>query len=135
MYCAASTLLVSLTVYARACRRVAMSGKGVCAQTLPVERGRGMGQPGMRAAHARLAAGDWVHIFPEGTRSRDGSAMGPVRAGVGRLVAGCGAADPVVLPIVHEGMQHVMPRGSAVPVPGQQVPPLAYCLILAVYAA
>jgi len=48
-------------------------------QVLPVERGRGMDQPGMRAAERRLAAGDWVHIFPEGTRSRDGQGMGPLR--------------------------------------------------------
>lgn len=90
-------------------------------QVLPVERGRGMQQPGMQAAQARLAAGEWVHIFPEGTRSPDGTTMGPVRAGVGRLVAGCAGDDPVVLPIVHDGMQRVMPRGTSVPVPGQEV--------------
>lgn len=90
-------------------------------QTLPVERGRGMEQAGMLAAQARLAAGEWVHIFPEGTRSPDGSSLGPVRAGVGRLVAGCGSADPVVLPFVHRGMHRVMPRGSSMPVPGQEV--------------
>ena len=44
-------------------------------QTLPVERGRGMDQPGMRAAEQRLNAGEWVHIFPEGTRSADGTSM------------------------------------------------------------
>ena len=57
-------------------------------QVLPVERGAGLAQPGIRAAEARLASGDWVHIFPEGTRSRDGL-MGPMRKGVGRLVASC----------------------------------------------
>lgn len=50
-------------------------------QTLPVERGRGMDQPGMRAAEQRLAAGDWVHIFPEGTRSPDGRSLGKLRCG------------------------------------------------------
>jgi hypothetical protein len=39
---------------------------------------------------------------------------------VGRLVAACEAA-PVVLPIVHTGMERVMPRGSSFPVPGQEV--------------
>ena len=47
-----------------------------------------MDQPGMRAAEARLNAGDWVHVFPEGTRSRDGK-MGPIRRGIGHLVAAC----------------------------------------------
>jgi len=35
------------------------------AEVLPVERGAGLAQPGMRAAEARLAHGDWLHIFPE----------------------------------------------------------------------
>ena len=47
-------------------------------QVLPVERGAGLSQFGMQLARDRLAAGDWVHIFPEGTRSRSGK-MGPVR--------------------------------------------------------
>lgn len=65
------------------CRRLAN-----LPQVLPVERGAGLEQAGMRAAEARLAAGDWVHVFPEGTRSRDGR-MGHARKGVGRLVAAC----------------------------------------------
>jgi monolysocardiolipin acyltransferase len=89
-------------------------------QVLPVERGKGLDQPGMRAAENRLAAGDWVHIFPEGTRSPNGSAMGPLRSGVGRLVAAC-ESPPLVVPIVHAGMEAVMPRGRSLPVPGQQV--------------
>ena len=58
------------------------------AQVLPVERGAGLHQTGMLAAQARLAAGDWVHIFPEGTRSSDGR-MGSMRRGVGHLIASC----------------------------------------------
>ena len=60
-------------------------------QTLPVERGAGLQQAGMQAAEARLDAGDWVHIFPEGTRSRTGL-MGPLRKGIGHLVIGCSSA-------------------------------------------
>ena len=37
---------------------------------LPVQRGGGMRQPGMQAAEQRLRDGEWVHIFPEGTRSQ-----------------------------------------------------------------
>ena len=46
--------------------------------------------------------------------------LGQVRAGVGRLVAAC-EAPPLVLPIMHAGMERVMPRGSSLPVPGQEV--------------
>eukprot|EP00878_Enallax_costatus_P022113 GHUV01023451.1.p1 GENE.GHUV01023451.1~~GHUV01023451.1.p1 ORF type:complete len:305 (+),score=73.43 GHUV01023451.1:232-1146(+) len=84
------------------------------AKVLPVERGAGMFQPGLAAAEDRLRAGDWVHIFPEGTRSRDGK-MGPVRKGVGRLVAACSEADPLIVPFVHSGMEEVLPKGSLLP--------------------
>ncbi|KIZ00923.1 putative lysophosphatidylcholineacyltransferase [Monoraphidium neglectum] len=100
------------------------------AKVLPVERGAGMFQPGLAAAEARLRAGDWVHIFPEGTRSRDGAKIGPARKGVGRLVAACstggdGAAAPprapLVVPFVHSGMQELMPRGALLPRAGKEV--------------
>jgi monolysocardiolipin acyltransferase len=106
------------------------------AKVLPVERGAGMYQPGLAAAEERLRAGDWVHIFPEGTRSRDGAKIGPARKGVGRLVAACveargsgsgsahaaaAALPPLVVPFVHSGMQDVMPRGALVPRAGKAV--------------
>jgi hypothetical protein len=79
-----------------------------------------MFQQGLAAAEARLAAGDWVHIFPEGTRSRDGR-MGPVRKGVGRLVASCADAAPLIVPFVHSGMQEVLPKGSLLPKANKEV--------------
>ncbi|KAJ9526909.1 hypothetical protein QJQ45_017717 [Haematococcus lacustris] len=91
---------------------------------LPVQRGSGMHQPGMQAAEMKLAAGDWVHIFPEGTRSRNPEQLGPVRRGVGRLVAAAaaqGEIPPLVLPFVHSGMQEVAPVGSVLPRTGKQV--------------
>jgi monolysocardiolipin acyltransferase len=95
------------------------------AKVLPVERGAGMHQPGLAAAEERLRAGDWVHIFPEGTRSRDGAKIGPARKGVGRLVAACAEGGvrppPLVVPFVHAGMQDVMPRGALVPRAGKAV--------------
>jgi monolysocardiolipin acyltransferase len=90
------------------------------AKVLPVERGAGMFQQGLAAAEARLAAGDWVHIFPEGTRSRDGK-MGPVRKGVGRLVASCAESQPVIVPFVHSGMEEVLPKGSLLPKANKEV--------------
>ncbi len=75
-----------------------ISGVSV-AQVLPLERGAGMAQVGMRKAEEVLGQGDWVHIFPEGTRSRDGR-IGPARRGVARLITSCqqppiGEARPV----------------------------------------
>ena len=84
------------------------------AKVLPVERGAGVDQPGMRVAASRLAAGDWVHVFPEGTRAREAQRMGPMRKGVGWLVAAC-PTPPLVVPFVHGGMEGVMPKGAALP--------------------
>lgn len=85
---------------------------------------------GMRAAEGKLAAGEWVHIFPEGTRSSDGITMGAIKAGIGHLIASCQDADPLVIPIIHDGMQRVMPRGCKLPVPGQTVCPLSALLVV-----
>lgn len=89
------------------------------AKTLPVERGAGLQQAGMRAAEQRLNAGEWVHIFPEGTRSKTG-ALGPIRKGIGRLVAAC-EVPPMVVPFVHAGIENVMPRGAVLPRVGQHL--------------
>ena len=96
---------------------------------LPVERGAGLDQFGMQLAQSRLAAGEWVHLFPEGTRSRDGR-MQPVRKGVGWLVASAAAAGsppPLVLPFVHSGMEHILPKGAALPKLGELWSPLPAC--------
>ena len=76
-----------------------------------MERGAGLEQAGMRAAEARLAAGDWVHVFPEGTRSRDGR-MGHARKGVGRLVAACRQTPLGTFPPILKIFGLVMPGGQ-----------------------
>src|SRR5712691_994628 len=50
-------------------------------------------------------------LFPEGTRSRDGS-VGPGRAGPGLLIL---AARPRVIPVAIDGMNDVLPIGCYVP--------------------
>jgi 1-acyl-sn-glycerol-3-phosphate acyltransferase len=98
-------------------------------KVLPLQRGAGLQQPGLAAAEARLAAGDWIHLFPEGTRSQTGT-LGRVRPGVGRLYAAAwaqsaertpGAPPPLILPFVHAGMERVNPRGTARLHAGQHV--------------
>lgn len=50
-------------------------------------------------------------VFPEGTRSRDGS-VGPGRPGAGLLIL---ATQPRVIPVAIDGMQEVLPIGRYVP--------------------
>ena len=87
-------------------------------KVLPVARGAGLAQPGMAAAEGRLAAGEWVHVFPEGTRSRDG-ALRPARKGVGRLAVaaarghGAGPHSAALCALGHAGRAAAGRRGAA----------------------
>ncbi|KAK6911590.1 Phospholipid/glycerol acyltransferase [Dillenia turbinata] len=86
-----------------------------CVKVLPVSRGDGIYQKGLDLAISKLNRGGWVHIFPEGTRSRDGGrTMGSAKRGVGRLILDANAT-PIVIPIVHTGMEEIMPIGSSLP--------------------
>ncbi|KAK9084228.1 hypothetical protein Scep_030699 [Stephania cephalantha] len=90
-------------------------------KVLPVSRGDGIYQKGMDLALSKLNSGGWVHIFPEGSRSRDGGkTLGSMKRGVGRLVMD---ADnmPIVVPFVHAGMQEIMPIGANFPRIGKMV--------------
>ncbi|KAG0559386.1 hypothetical protein M758_10G098400 [Ceratodon purpureus] len=84
-------------------------------KVLPLKRGAGLQQEGIDIALSKLRRGDWVHIFPEGSRSRDGGkTIGTVRRGIGRLVTDV-EKTPLVVPFVHTGMQDLMPVGSKFP--------------------
>ncbi|XP_022719430.1 tafazzin [Durio zibethinus] len=90
-------------------------------KVLPVSRGDGIYQKGMDMAISKLNTGGWVHIFPEGSRSRDGGkTVKSSKRGVGRLVLDADTA-PIVLPFVHTGMQDVMPIGANFPRIGNTV--------------
>ncbi|XP_030474497.2 uncharacterized protein LOC115691898 [Syzygium oleosum] len=90
-------------------------------KVLPVSRGEGIYQKGMDMAVSKLNSGGWVHIFPEGSRSRDGGrTIGSAKRGVGRLVLDADSI-PMVVPFVHTGMQDIMPIGANFPRIGKTV--------------
>ena len=90
------------------------SGKGV-----PVARGAGFNQPGFDFLRDRLGEGHWVHIFPEGGRTRlEDGRLKEFKAGVGRLIA---ETNPIGLPFYHYGMHEVLPIGAKFPRWGKDV--------------
>lgn len=79
---------------------------------LPLER-EGVGLSAFRAAETCLEEGGGVLLFPEGTRSRDGS-IGRLRPGVVRLAQRTGA---LVVPAFIAGSYDALPRGAWFPRP------------------
>jgi 1-acyl-sn-glycerol-3-phosphate acyltransferase len=71
----------------------------------------------MRLVADALSQGEVVGIFPEGTRSRDGS-VGPFRTGVEFLVRRTGAT---VVPVGIDGASRAFPRGALFPRPRRVV--------------
>jgi monolysocardiolipin acyltransferase len=93
-------------------------------QALPICRGGGVDQLLLLDAARRLAAGGWLHVFPEGrvvqtgqlgldeltTRSKELEAnIGRLKWGVGKLIAHAEVL-PEVLPMHHRGMARVLPQ-------------------------
>ena len=58
----------------------------------------------------RINDGDWLHIFPEGTRSEDGVLL-PLKPGVGRIISEANTA-PIVVPFYHLGMGDILRKGE-----------------------
>ncbi|KAJ3696410.1 hypothetical protein LUZ61_000115 [Rhynchospora tenuis] len=117
----ANNLRWTLCASDRCFKNPAMSAFFRSVKVLPVSRGNGIYQKGMDMALSKLNKGGWVHIFPEGSRSRDGGkTIGPAKRGVGRLVMDADAM-PIVLPFVHSGMQDIMPVGTKFPNIGKNV--------------
>ena len=83
-------------------------------KAVPIVRGAGLDQPGFHFLRERLNEGHWVHIFPEGGRTRDPQALmgASFKSGIGRLMA---EARPAVLPFYHYGMHEVLPVGARLP--------------------
>jgi len=66
---------------------------------------------GVKNAIARLESGAILLVFPEGTRTEDGS-IGPMKPGIGMLAER--AAVPIV-PVLIDGAYEVLPKGALFP--------------------
>lgn len=84
------------------------------ANTIPMERDR-FDRAAVAFCRKRLAEGDNIILFPEGTRSPDGR-IGPFKGGVGLLALRYGL--PVV-PALIRGAHACCRKGAAVPQPGR----------------
>ena len=94
LFAAALPLSLFATDHVSGAMRWALCARDVCfkgpalsrfflsGKTLPVDRGAGALQPSTLAAGAALAAGGWVHVFPEGRIGYSGTLL-PARRGVG----------------------------------------------------
>lgn len=89
-------------------------------KSVPIVRGQGLEQEGMHFLRDRLLAGDWVHVFGEGgrTRDKDSRLAETLKPGLGWMIA---EAKPLVLPFYHTGMQHILPVGAVRPRRGHTV--------------
>ena len=97
--------------------RAWFSNAGKC---VPIIRGAGVDQLGLDFLVSRLKARDWVHVFPEGGRTRSPQALlkETFKSGVNRLVL---EARPKLLGFYHYGMHELLPIGARIPRRGCRV--------------
>eukprot|EP01031_Cornospumella_fuschlensis_P024459 gene24459-29562_t len=84
---------------------------------MPLDRKGSLEQPLFQLFLKKLSHGAWCHIFPEGRvwqnwrfdEQRE-SVLGPLKLGVGKLIAHSYPNTPVVLPIYHKGMSDIIPE-------------------------
>lgn len=95
-----------------------------CGKIMPIKRGAGVDQPRFLELCRHVAAGRWVHLFPEGKLNQGGSlgadwvgarpvestlhCGGTLKWGVGKLVAHA-PQRPLIIPFVSVGMHQLLP--------------------------
>ncbi|MBM3268672.1 MAG: SDR family oxidoreductase [Candidatus Sericytochromatia bacterium] len=89
----------------------------------------------VKRAREALGEGDWVLIFPEGTRTADPEVQ-PFKASLGTLLRACRAP---VLPVYVHGTHEILPKGTLLP-RGRKIrvfvgPPIPYAHLEQVTAA
>ena len=63
-------------------------------RVLPVLRGGGTSHHFIDDVVCKLEAGDWVHVFPTGKRDPDSRSLGPLKPGVGKMIASTPNPNP-----------------------------------------
>ena len=81
---------------------------------IPIARDRRGGLDPLRHVNRALREGYAVLLYPEGTRSKDGT-LGPFRAGIGKLIAEFPGTP--IIPTWIGGTTRVMPKGVVIPRP------------------
>ncbi|KAK3219130.1 hypothetical protein Dsin_013100 [Dipteronia sinensis] len=76
---------------------------------IPITRGGGIYQEHMTEALERLTDGAWLHTFPEGKVSQEDAPIRRLKWGTASLIVRA-PVTPIVLPIVHQGFEEVMPE-------------------------
>ncbi|KAK0592406.1 hypothetical protein LWI29_018572 [Acer saccharum] len=76
---------------------------------IPITRGGGIYQEHMTEALERLNDGAWLHTFPEGKVSQEDAPIRRLKWGTASLIVRA-PVTPIVLPIVHQGFEEVMPE-------------------------
>ena len=95
------TLTLTLALKVRALLPFFRAGR-----ILPVLRGGGTGHHFVDEVVRKVEEGEWVHVFPTGKRDPDSRSLGPLKPGVGRIIASC-EQTPVVVPFYHYGMERI----------------------------
>jgi monolysocardiolipin acyltransferase len=77
-------------------------------RVIPIIRGLGLEQWGVRRALEVLDDNGWLQIYSEGRVNQSGTLRTPLRWGIGKLVESA-RTTPLVLPIYHVGFDDVLP--------------------------